>query len=567
MNKILLIIVILSCTFNCYSQQELWGVNRGNQNAPGYNGNITKYDINGQNPTVVHEFLDIDTGKTPKGKLFLASNGKLYGITAAGGNTSGNGVLYEYDLIFDKYRVVHYFDIQASGYIYGAGVIEPVTGKLYGIVSNKVFSFDLITETFTYLTGAAGNSIDSELFKASNGFLYCTTRDSFCPGANSVGPNNFGTVIKVNITANSIQQVYQLPCDGSKGIRFSGEFIETTLGKLINITEGGGSAVPGDGTVYEFDINTNTFTKKIEFDGDNLGSGPQATFSGDNGKLYGVCLNGGVTYVTLNDVTYTEHRGTLFEYAPATNTITKLHDFGNQQNPLNYFTGANPNYIMRASSGSYFGLSSFGVFQFNPVDNSVIMPTPVGTTLPPNANATESLIEICRKPSYHEFDADTFNPCENTPFSFDVQNTNATSYVWKKDGEVVPLQATGVLNFLNITFADSGNYTCEMTNECGTTVTMPLHITVGCVGIDEMAAYKNLIAVYPNPARDVLNIKLPENSNLNVTGCTVFNMLGQIVFESNGEVSQVETANYATGIYSIVLKTDKGSWFGKFIKE
>ena len=567
MTKILLIIGLIICTCNCYSQKELWGVNRGNQNALGYNGNITKYDINGQTPTIVHEFLEIATGKTPKGKLFLASNGKLYGITLAGGNTLENGVLYEYDLILEKYRVVHYFDVHGQSAIYGAGVTEPVTGKLYGTVSNKVFSFDLATETLTFLTGTAGNSIDSELFKASNDFLYCTTRDSFCPGVNSVGPNNYGTIIKVNITANSIQQVYQLPCDGTKGIRFSGEFIETTPGKLINITDGGGSAVPGDGTVYEFDINTNTFTTKIEFDGDNLGSGPQATFSGDNGKLYGVCSNGGISYVTLNDVTYTEHRGTLFEYTPATNTITKLHDFGTQQSPQDYFTGANPNYIMRASSGNYFGISSFGVFQFNPADNSVIMPTPFGTTLPPNANATESLIEICRKPSYHEFEADTLNPCENTPFSFDVQNTNATSYVWKKNGEILPLQATGVLSFLNITSADSGSYTCEMENECGITVTMPLRVTVGCLGIDEMEVYKNHISLYPNPAKDILNIKLPENRNLKVIGCTISNMLGQVVSESNGENYQINTANYSTGFYSIILRTDKGNWFGKFIKE
>ncbi|AWH86526.1 hypothetical protein HYN59_16065 [Flavobacterium album] len=325
--------------------------------------------------------------------------------------------------------------------------------------------------------------------------------------------------------------------------------------------------MPGDGTILEFDINTNTLTKKIEFNGDNLGSGPQATFNADNGKLYGVCQNGGISYVTINDVTYTEHRGTLFEYTPATNAITKLHDFGTQQNPPNLFTGANPNYIMRASTGNYFGVTSFGVFQFNPADNSVIMPTPFGTPLPPNANVTESLIEICRKPSYHEFVTDTFNPCENTPFSFDVQNTNATSYVWKKNGEVVPFQSSGILSFPNITVADSGNYTCEMENECGITVTTVLHITVGCLGIDEMDAYKKLITVYPNPAKDVLSIKLPYNSNIKVTGCTISNMLGQVVFKSNEEIAQVETANYAKGVYNIVLKTDKGNWFGKFIKE
>ena len=68
-----------------YAQKELWGVNTGNDNGPGYYGNITKYDIYGENPVIMHEFDSIH-GYNPKGRLFLASNGKLYGTTQKGGN-------------------------------------------------------------------------------------------------------------------------------------------------------------------------------------------------------------------------------------------------------------------------------------------------------------------------------------------------------------------------------------------------------------------------------------------------------------------------------------------------
>lgn len=579
MKKTLLTIFLLSSSFLVHAQKELWGVNKGiddgNENSTGYKGNITKYDSNGQNPVIVHEFLDFATGKTPKGDLFLASNGKLYGMTVAGGkqieppvefNDNGYGVLYEYDLIFDKYTVVHYFDKFAK---FGNPVIEPIAGKLYGSVSNKVFCYDLATKVFTYLTGATGDSIDGELMKASNGFLYCTTKDSFCPDVTYVGPNNFGTIIKVNTTNNSIQQVYQLKCDGSDGIRFSGKFTETVPGKLINSTEAGGDALPGNGIIFEFDINTNTFTKKLNFDGNNLGSAPQAMVNADNGKLYGVCLNGGtnVYFDSTNETTYTNHWGTLFDYNPTSNSVTKHHDFGNQQGPPYSFSGSNPTSIMRASSGDYFGISLWGIFKFNPVSNSVTMPIPVGAPTTPNANVTESLIEICRKPSYHEFAVDTFDQCVNTPFTFDVHNTNAISYTWRKNGTIVPQQTTGILTIPNLAITDSGTYTCEMVNECGTTVTTALQLNVGCMSIDAIAAYKNLITLYPNPAKDILNIQLPENSNLKITRCTISNMLGQIVFESNGENTQIDTANYATGMYSLVLKTDKGNWFGKFMKE
>jgi len=579
MKKTLLTIIILFSFSFTYAQKELWGVNQGiddgSPNSNGYKGNITKYDINGENPMIVHEFLDFTTGKTPKGKLFLASNGKLYGMTVAGGNTvgglvaNGNGVLYEYDLILNKYRVVYYFDTHAPNGIYGVGVIEPIEGKLYGSISNKVFCYDLATGVFIYVEGNAGYSIDGELIKASNGILYgSTTYSSNCPGAGQILPNN-GTIFKVNTTTNTLTSVYLFKCDMSDGIAPTGGLVEAFPGKLYGTARGGGGVISeiqnNNGTLFEFDTDTNIFTKKLDFDGDNLGISPKGMVMGDNGNLYGVCSNGGINYVTLNGITYTQHQGTLFEYMPSTNSINKLYDFPNGE--MTY--AVNPTSIMKSSTGYFFGTSPGGFYRFNPVDNTTMTPCYPCTTPPtiPNANVTETLIEICRKPSYHEFVIDTFTPCVNTPFTFDVQNNNATSYTWKKDGEIVPQQTTGVLNMPNITTTDSGDYTCEMINECGTTVTMALHINVGCLGIDEMAAYKNLISLYPNPAKEALNIKLPENSNLKIKGCTISNMLGQVVFESNSDNSHINIANYATGIYSIVLKTDKGNWFGKFIKQ
>jgi len=59
-----------------YAQKTLIGVNTGNPGlTPPYYGNITQYDINGENPAIVYEFDGID-GSTPVGKLFLASNGQ-----------------------------------------------------------------------------------------------------------------------------------------------------------------------------------------------------------------------------------------------------------------------------------------------------------------------------------------------------------------------------------------------------------------------------------------------------------------------------------------------------------
>jgi Secretion system C-terminal sorting domain len=586
--KKLIIILFLQTFFVTNAQKELWGVNTGiddgNPNSTGYKGNITKFDINGENATIMHEFTDIATGKTPKGKLFLASNGKLYGRTVAGGDTAngnienGFGVLFEYDLILNKYKIVHLFNTQAPNAIFGTGLIEPLPDKLYGGLNNKVFCFNYQTETFSYLNSSINNSvIDGNLFKASNSYLYGTTVETFCPSGTYTGDPNFGTIIKINTANNTVQQVYQLNCDSSEGIRFSGNLQEIQTGKLNGVIAGGQVFTNTDhGNIFEFDISTNTLTKKFDFDGNNLGEYPKEIINSGNGTQYGICLNGGTNIYTNvdNGNTITNHWGTLFQYNSASNVVTKLHDFGNQQGPPFFFTGGNPTSIMKTSTGNYFGTMPWGLYKFNPVDNSVIMPIPPGcATCVPNAFVTESLIEICRKPSYKEFLPSTYSPEQGTAFTFNVQNTNATTYVWKKGTVVLPAQTTGILNFPSITASNTGVYTCTMTNECGETVTMPLNINVTNLGTDSIDNYKELISLFPNPTKGIINLKFPENRGLKAVKYKITNLLGQVVLENdiakNNTATSItiETASFANGIYQVTLTTDKGNWNGKFLKQ
>ncbi|MXN91994.1 T9SS type A sorting domain-containing protein [Flavobacterium sp. Sd200] len=267
-------------------------------------------------------------------------------------------------------------------------------------------------------------------------------------------------------------------------------------------------------------------------------------------------------------MTYTEHRGTLFEYIPSTNAINILHNFGNHQGTPDFFTSANPTSLIKSSTGDYFGVSLFGLFKFSATDNSVIMPNPIGTPIPLNANVTESLIEVCRKPSYTYIENDTYTICEGETFTFDLHNTNAETYTWKKNNELIALQTTGVLNLNDLEVSDSGDYTCEMINECGTTITIPIHITVeACMGLDEAIGYKNAILLYPNPTEDIINIKLPENPNFTVTNVAIYNVLGQQVYYDTLKSNGISVSNFSGGIYVVKFTTDKGEWQGKFIKK
>ena len=114
MKKILSFILFLFSILFTQAQKELWGVNSGDRyNYPNasYFGNITKYDINGENPVIAHEFDDVH-GSIPVGRLFLASNGKLYGTTLYGGisgpvgSNTAAGVLFDYDLILNDSKFV-----------------------------------------------------------------------------------------------------------------------------------------------------------------------------------------------------------------------------------------------------------------------------------------------------------------------------------------------------------------------------------------------------------------------------------------------------------------------------
>lgn len=86
------------------AQKELWGLRTGNDAIKSY-GTIFKTDFNGANIATVYNF-DGENGQRPKGRLLLASNGKLYGTAFKGGymfpeTTESGGVLFEYDLIFN----------------------------------------------------------------------------------------------------------------------------------------------------------------------------------------------------------------------------------------------------------------------------------------------------------------------------------------------------------------------------------------------------------------------------------------------------------------------------------
>lgn len=75
------------------------------------------------------------------------------------------------------------------------------------------------------------------------------------------------------------------------------------------------------------------------------------------------------------------------------------------------------------------------------------------------------------------------------------------------------------------------------------------------------------VILHPNPAGNTLNLKLPDGQSVEVQQISIINMLGQNVFNTTQNLTSIDIAFLKTGLYQLILKTDKGDWNGKFVKE
>lgn len=78
---------------------------------------------------------------------------------------------------------------------------------------------------------------------------------------------------------------------------------------------------------------------------------------------------------------------------------------------------------------------------------------------------------------------------------------------------------------------------------------------------------KNKAVIYPNPVGNSLNLKLPDVQNFEIRKISITNMLGQTVYRTAENTTVINAAFLKTGIYQLLMETDKGNWNGKFIKE
>lgn len=118
-------------------------------------------------------------------------------------------------------------------------------------------------------------------------------------------------------------------------------FVQANDGKLYGLLAQGGRF--GYGAIFSFDPATGLYTKLNDFDGVNGANPNGSLIQANDGKLYGMTLNGGINGV-----------GVIFSFDPASSTIIKLHDF-------NLTDGGNPyGSLVQAKDGKLYGMTYGG---------------------------------------------------------------------------------------------------------------------------------------------------------------------------------------------------------------
>jgi uncharacterized repeat protein (TIGR03803 family) len=171
------------------------------------------------------------------------------------------------------------------------------------------------------------------------------------------GANDQGTLFEYDISNNVFTK--KIDFDGSiTGSYPSANLVSSSDGKLYGTTSQGG--IHNNGVLFEFDPSTGGFTVKFQFESSVTGNDQRGALAlSSSGKIYGTNLSGGAS-----------NGGTLFEYDPSNETFTKRHDFS-------FSTGIEPRGgLIIVNSNSKIEQT----ITFNPLATKIFSNTPFNLT-------------------------------------------------------------------------------------------------------------------------------------------------------------------------------------------
>lgn len=398
-------------SINAHSQvNQLWGLtSQGGSNS---GGTLFSYQVS-NNIFADRTDLSTTTGNNPLGGLLLYNN-KYYGTTRQGGTNNG-GVIFQWDPEVNLYTNRVNLSTSVTGSA-PTGNLVPYNGKLYGMTTvggaffnnGVIFEWDPSTNIYTKKIEFTGTS-GVVLGKNPYGSLVLNA-NKFYGMTNNGGANNLGVIFSWDPVANTYTKLYDFVL--STGGSPQGSLVVYN-NKLYGTTQkGGAGAVSGNGVIFQYDISTNTYTKKVDLLS-ATGQSPYGDLVIYNSKMYGVTAAGGST-----------NQGIIFEWDTLTNVCTKKID-------MTITGGANPNGSLVLFNNKFYGMTNSGgtgtpangvIFEWDPASNIYTNKYNFSTTTGANPERGALIVvpaSVARG---------TFTTCE-TALPVTITNANNNSWV------------------------------------------------------------------------------------------------------------------------------------------
>lgn len=139
-----------------------------------------------------------------------------------------------------------------------------------------------------------------------------------------------------------------------------------------------------------------------------------------------------------------------------------------------------------------------------------------------------------------------------------TETATGTQYQWLDCGNGnTPVNGADAVSF---TPTQNGSYSVKITSEAGCTDTSACY-TINSLGMDDPYALNKLLSVYPNPARDAINIQ----GAADILSVRVLDLQGKELMRSSGQ--HVSVSGLPGGMYLLEIKTATGIGVKSFVKE
>ncbi len=301
--------------------------------------------------TTLHSF-DQSDGAAPAASLIQGSDGALYGTTSSGG-AHNNGTVYRITTSGD-FSTLHTFTGLDGSNPYGP-LLAGADGNFYGTTagggsqfSGTVFQLTpagalTVLHNFAGQDGPNGEPGNDgsfpygSLISLGNGYVAGTT------GRGGVA-DNLGVIFTVDTAGVITEPILFDRTDGSDAF---GGLILATDGNAYGLTRSGGTA-GGFGVLYEFNLHQTPQSSALSVLSNFAGGGQPfcaygALLQASDGNFYGT---------SNSDSNYGD--GTVFEFEPASGTLTVLVTFTGPNGSFPYST------LVQGSGGTLWGTTSAG---------------------------------------------------------------------------------------------------------------------------------------------------------------------------------------------------------------